>query len=708
MKETQRILAVTIIGALLAMLALGGSGALATTEKQNIAETTLHIPEKEWDRTFGGSEDDYSYSVAETSDGGYIIAGRTSSYGAGYSDVWLIKTDDNGNKEWDKTFGGSEDDYGYSVAETSDGGYVIVGTTRTYGSGFADVWLIKTDDNGNKEWDKTFGGSHQDHGQSVVETSGGGYVIVGITFSNTSYPLGDVWLIKTDSDGNKEWDKTFGGSADDYGYSVVETSDGGYVIAGRTSSYGAGYSDVWLIKTDSDGNEEWDKTFGGSDRDYSHSVVETSDSGYVIAGRTSSYGAGYSDVWLIKTDDNGNKEWDKTFGGSENDYGYSVVETSDGGYVIAGRTSSYGAGYSDVWLIKTDDNGNKEWDKTFGGSENDYGYSVVETSDGGYVIAGHTSSYGSGYSDVWLIKAGVSDATAPWVTSMSPEADATNVAVDTVITATFNEAMDASTITDGSFTMVTNSTPVSGSVSYDSDTYTATFAPSGNLSYSTTCTATLSTAITNFAGNPLAIEYSWTFTTIATATVSINAPDVVYPDSNFTANVNISEVVDLDYCYYEVSFDASVLRLDDVTSGLIGSTTMEVTIYDEVSSGRWRVAQNIVGATGVTGSGYLTKLHFHVIGSQGDSSTISLSNGMLANNQAEEIPATWTGDSVEVTSVLPGDATGDGIVDARDITKVKRIIAVLDPLTPGADANRDGNTDALDITKVKRMIAGLD
>jgi len=188
--------------------------------------------------------------------------------------------------------------------------------------------------------------------------------------------------------------------------------------------------------------------------------------------------------------------------------------------------------------------------------------------------------------------------------------------------------------------------------------------------------------------------------------VSIDAPDEAAPDSDFTANVNISEVVDFDSCNYDVSFDASVLRLDDVTSGLIGSTTIPVDIYNEISSGTYRVIQNVPGLAGVSGSGYLTVLHFHVIGSQGDSSPISLASGMLSNNLAEEITATWTGDSVNVT-LVPGDATGDGNVNSLDITKVERVITGLDAETPGADANGDGNVNALDITKIEMIIAGL-
>jgi hypothetical protein len=360
---------------------------------------SAYEPAVQWQKTFGGSHNDRGYSIQQTSDGGYIIAGETWSFGAGGVDVYLIKTDSAGNLLWQKTFGGSGWDRGWSVQQTADTGYIIAGDTWSPGVDEGDIYLIKTDSDGNLIWHKTFGGSKCDWQGSVQKTTDGGYIIAG---STSSFGAGrdDVYLIKTDPNGNLLWQKTFGGSNWENGYSVQQTTDGGYIIGGKT--YGAGYHDVYLVKADSAGNLQLQKTFGGSSEDEGHSVQQTTDGGYIIAGTTYSVGTGKTNVYLIKTDLNGNSQWEKTFGGSNREYGYSVQQTNEGGYIIAGTT--YSAEYPDVYLIKADSAGNLEWEKTFGGSYDDYGHSVQQTSDGGFIIAGVTSSFGARDYDVYLIK----------------------------------------------------------------------------------------------------------------------------------------------------------------------------------------------------------------------------------------------------------------------------------------------------------------
>jgi hypothetical protein len=367
--------------------------------------THAQAPDTLWTKTYGGSGADQGISVQQTSDGGYIITGTTYSFGASGLNVYLIKTDSFGDTMWTKTYGGTDYDYGHSVQQTSDGGYIIVGGTHSFGAGSGDVYLVKVDLSGDTTWTKNYGGTALDWGRLVQQTSDEGYIIAGTTesFGAGGY---DVYLIKTDSLGDTLWSKTYGGGADDCGCEVQQTSDGGYIIAGYTSSFGAGSADVYLVKVDLSGDTIWTKTYGGTNMDRGFSVQETSDDGYIIAGTTVSFGAGAFDVYLIKTTSFGDTMWTKTYGGTNWDEGRSVQQTSDDGYIITGYISSFGAGDTNVYLLKTDTEGDTLWTKTCGGAGIDIGNGVKQTTDNGYVIVGYTSSFGAGSYDVYLIKTG--------------------------------------------------------------------------------------------------------------------------------------------------------------------------------------------------------------------------------------------------------------------------------------------------------------
>jgi len=331
-----------------------------------------------WSQTYGGESYETAQSVIETSDGGYAIAGGTTSFGAGEYDFWLIKTDQNGNMEWNQTYGGTKNDIAYSVIETSDGGYALVGSTNGTHDIAAlgrDFWLVKTDAYGNMEWNQKYGGIEDDYALSLVELSGGGYVIAGV-----------AQLIKTDTHGNVEWSQEYPGIA----RSIVKVSDGGFALAGNRM----------LVKTDELGNIEWNQTYEAGRVSL---LVETSDGGYALAGYTRSFGAILDDFWLVKTDQYGSVEWNHTYGGIGSEIASSLVKTSDGGYAMAGHTDSFGAGRFDFWLVKTDAYGNVEWNQTYGGEGYEDANSLVQTSDGGYVLAGAINSiYPS--SDWWIIK----------------------------------------------------------------------------------------------------------------------------------------------------------------------------------------------------------------------------------------------------------------------------------------------------------------
>ncbi|MBI5118760.1 thrombospondin type 3 repeat-containing protein, partial [Candidatus Poribacteria bacterium] len=367
----------------------------------------IEVFASEWQGTFGGAQEDAAYGAAPTDDGGYVIIGETTSYGAGSYDILMIKTDADGNTQWSKTFGGTGIENGFSVEQTADGGYIVAGLTTSFGAGSYDAWLIKTDGSGAEEWSRTFGGGGWDEGYSAQQTSDGGYLILGRT---DSYGAGshDAWLIKTDPSGIEEWSETFGGTNWDEARDVRQTGDGGYIISGWTESFGAGGKDAWLLKLDADRNSQWSKTFGGSLWDAAGEVQLTSTGGYITCGYTESYGnSGSYDIWLIETDAIGNMVWSRTFGGPGTELGGMVLKTADGGYIVGGGREPYGS--ADALLIKTDAAGNEVWSRVIGGADYDTIQDLIQEGSESYLGVGWTRSYGAGLSDIWLLKVNLNE-----------------------------------------------------------------------------------------------------------------------------------------------------------------------------------------------------------------------------------------------------------------------------------------------------------
>jgi hypothetical protein len=311
-----------------------------------------------FEKTFGGAGQDGGYAVSSPLGHDFILVGYSES-GAmtANMDMFTIKTDKNGEELWSKKFGGDAPDFGFSTDLTSEAGYLFTGLTSSMGAGATDIYLVKTDNDGKELWAKTFGGKGEDMGRSVIQTFICDYLILGETNSSGAGDF-DLYLLKVDGDGKELWAKTFGGPKPDYGSSVKEVKGGGFVLLGQTSSFGAGDSDLYLLKVDDSGNELWAKTFGEKGKEEGKSVVQTRrDGSLVLLGTTESYGAGKKDMYLVKTDSDGNELWAKTFGGKGNDEGWSVKQATYGGYLLTGKTESFGTG-GDIYFIKTDTSGN--------------------------------------------------------------------------------------------------------------------------------------------------------------------------------------------------------------------------------------------------------------------------------------------------------------------------------------------------------------
>lgn len=356
-----------------------------------------------WSNTYGGSAIDYAYSVALTGDGGYILAGFTESFGAGGRDGYAIKTDSLGDTVWTQTTGGTDWDELFSVSPCDDGGSILAGYTESFGPGGAAMYLVKSNAAGDTLWTGTYGGLGDDYAYSAISTTDGGFVLAGYTTSFGAVGH-DMYMVKTDSIGDTEWTRMYGGLGNDRASSIAQTSDGGYILAGATTSFGVG-GEVYLVKTDASGDTLWTRTYGGSANDYARSVTQTVDGGYILGAESRSFGGTDEDVYLIKTDSQGDTLWTRTFGGAGNDGATSVALASGGGYVICGFTVL--AAKQHAYLIRIDASGDSLWTRVFDGIAGDgaVGNAALMTGDGGYIIGGNAKSTDPSHNwEMYLIK----------------------------------------------------------------------------------------------------------------------------------------------------------------------------------------------------------------------------------------------------------------------------------------------------------------
>jgi len=527
-------------------------------------------PALAWNVTLGGSGDDRVLAVNQTNDGGYVIAGYTDSSQSGDvglnhggRDAWVVKLNGAGQKVWDVTLGGSMSDDAAAVQQTSDGGYIVAGSTgsivypstgyppyRVYG----DSWVVKLDGAGQPVWNRTLGGSGQESTHALKQTSDGGFVVAGTTSSSNSGDVGlnhggyDLWVVKLDGTGQPVWNATLGGSGLDEARAIDQTSDGGYIVAGFTTSDQSGDvgltpgdTDMWVVKLDGAGQKVWNMTPGGSRGEVAHAVQQTSDGGYVVAGMSNSrpggdigLNRGIEDYWVVKLDSAGQKVWNTTLGGSGCDIAFAVDQTSDGGYVVAGEVHPSGGdiernyGGYDLWVVKLDGAGQKVWNKTLGGNGHDGALAVQQASDGGYVVAGYTGSsqsgdvglnHGSG--DFWVVKLGP----PTHVVSTVPGDGQMGVGTASDITITYDELIaPGSSFDDIALTAMPGGTavPINATISQDRLIIHPLERLSGNTSYAVLVPAA---AITSAQTGEPYISYSFSFATGLTGN-----PDLkVYP-----------------------------------------------------------------------------------------------------------------------------------------------------------------------------------
>jgi len=405
-------------------------------------------------RTYGG---DTVESIQATSDGGYIAASPIYTNGPVNQKAKILKLKSNGDIDWQKTYDGNNIDTVYSIRQTDDGGYIAAGTTTSFGTGQSDVWVLKLSPDGAVIWQKTYGGAGNEIAYSIRQGSDGGYIVAG-NADSFAPKSSEIWILKLKANGEPSWEKTYGGNKDDYAASVEETSDGGYIVAGKSYSFIPGYGyEFWILKLDQDGNTVWQKTFGNSSKNAeARSIQQTSDGGYIVAGDTFDNSRL---AWVFKLTPDGSISWEKTYGGDKSDYAHSIQQTSDGGYIVAGRTNSFGSGQEDAWVLKLDSGGNMSWQRTYGGSNDDNANSIQQTTDGGYVVAGSTQTFGIGILDSWILKLkpdGTIDPSCP--ADLGKESSATAMGSTAIVGTTDILPVDSLATVEDTTATVTDST----------------------------------------------------------------------------------------------------------------------------------------------------------------------------------------------------------------------------------------------------------
>ncbi len=371
-------------------------------------------PEFRWMRTYGGGEHDAFGSIIQTQDGGYMIAGETRSFDAEDMDVYLVKTDEEGAETWSRTYDIGYYDNCLSLIQTSDGGFALAGTTSEQDEG-SSFLILKTDSDGEEEWSRTFSRAYWNESNSVVQTPDGGFVFAGFT-SSEDHTAANYYVVKVDSAGELVWENIYGGAEMEFCTSLVPTGQGSFMAAGyvvREDSLGASCN-FYLVKIAGNGRQMWSRTFETDTWDLCTAITHATGGGYALAGFTN-FGQRV-DFRLIKINDymdHCDLVWEGGYGGAQRDWCYAIVSTPDGGFVLAGSTNSSGAGEDDFFMVRTDDAGEEQWRRTFGGNYDEVCFSIIRTPDRGYALVGYTESFGAGGIDGWLVKTGSDPVSAP-------------------------------------------------------------------------------------------------------------------------------------------------------------------------------------------------------------------------------------------------------------------------------------------------------